>query len=409
MDKNRVVITGLGVIASSAIGKKDFFAALLDGVSGIKPVSLFETAGFKTKLAGEVKDFSPQEILGPKGLRTLDRSTKLVVSAAKLALDDGGLRVSEENTSQVGVVVGNTFGSLHSICEFDKEGIKEGPYYVNPALFPNTVINSPASQVSIKFNIRGFNTTISTGPCASLDAINYAADFLKMGRAKFVLAAGVEELCLEAYMGFYKTGCLAGSSNGAPEISCPFDKRRNGVVLGEGSAVLILEDLNSALGRKAQIFAEVLGFGMSFDPQGNTQGAGIAKAMQLALNSAQLNTQGIDCVFAQANSHPQADLIETQAIKKVFGQHAKGIYVSAVKSMLGETFSASGVLSTAAAVACLDKQMIPPTINYSQKDEACDLNYVPNQAVSAKVSRVLINAFGSGGNSSSLIIAKFNG
>ncbi len=211
MKHKKIVIAGVGVVASNGIGKDAFWQALQEGKSGIKPVSLFDTDFMKSKLAGEVRDFDAKAYLGDKGLRLLDRATKLVNVAAKLALDDASFQVTEENTDRVGVVLGTTLGSVWSISEFDKTALKEGPRYVNPALFPNTVINSPASQISIRFKIKGFNTTISTGFTSAMDALKYACDFIKMGRADAVLVGGAEELCLQTYLGFYKLRFLSGS------------------------------------------------------------------------------------------------------------------------------------------------------------------------------------------------------
>lgn len=400
MAQKRVMITGLGIISPNGIGKDAFSEAIFQGISGIRPVSLFDTDGLAAKTSGEIKDFKPEEFLGAKGLRLLDRSTKLVNSAAKLALDDAGLEISDENNQQAGVVIGNTLGSLRSIMDFDKAALEDGARYVNPGLFPNTVINSPASQISIRFNIKGFNATIATGFCAGLDAISYAADFIRFGRARQVLAGAVEEMCLQTFLGFYKGGFLAGSRG--EELSCPFDKRRNGIVFGEGSAVLILEDWESALGRKANIYAEVLGSGMSF----NKQPVGLKKAMQLALEKAGANPQDMDYICAGANSSVKGDWQETAAIKEVFSESPGRPRVSSIKSMIGESFSASGALQVAAAVCAIKRQMIPPTINYHQKDSRCDLNYVVNEALSCRVNKVLINTFGPNGCNSSLIIAK---
>jgi 3-oxoacyl-[acyl-carrier-protein] synthase II len=410
MAAKRVVITGLGIIASNGIGKAAFSDALMSGVSGIKPVTLFDTAPFKVKTAAEATGFDPKDFLGEKGHRTLDRSTKLVASATKLALDDAGVSITEENTHDAGVAIGTALGSLKSISDFDKEAIKEGPRFVNPALFPNTVINSPASQVAIKFNIKGFNSTVSTGFAASLDAINYAVDFLKLGRAKIVLAGGVEELCLQTFIGFYKTGFMAGLDS-KPEISCPFDKRRNGIILGEGATVAVLEDLESALARKAEIYAEIIGFGSAFDAyrinKFDLRGLGLRKAMRLSLEDALVAPSDIDFICASANSTPEADLIETESIKDVFASQAKDIPVSSIKSMIGECFSASGAFQVAAAVSAINKQMIPPTINYKEKDPDCDLDYVVNQPRQSRVDKVLVNAFGPNGCNSSMVVAKF--
>ncbi|MBL7151817.1 MAG: beta-ketoacyl-[acyl-carrier-protein] synthase family protein [Candidatus Omnitrophica bacterium] len=412
MPEDKIVITGLGVISSNGIGKDAFFEGVFSGTSGIKPVSLFDTSLLKVKTAGEIKDFSPQQFLGPKGLRTLDRSTKLVASAAKMALDDAGLNITEENSRQAGIAIGDTLGSISSISDFDREALTEGPRYVNPALFPNTVINSPASQVSIKFNIKGFNATLSTGFSASLDAINYAVDMLKFGKAKVVLAGGVEELCIQIFLGFYKCGFLAGSSGAAGEICCPFDKRRNGVILGEGAGILVLETLGSALKRQATIYAQVRGFGNGFDAfrinRYNPQAEGLKKSMRLALEESGISAQDIDYICSGANSSPDGDAMETAGIKDVFGQSARELKISSIKSMVGECFSAGGVLQAIAALAAIEKQMVPPTVNYQEKDPACDLNYVVNQASNCKIDNVLINAFGPSGCNSSLVISKFN-
>ncbi|MDD5355996.1 MAG: beta-ketoacyl synthase N-terminal-like domain-containing protein, partial [Candidatus Omnitrophica bacterium] len=202
-NKKRVVITGVGVVASNGMGKDEFWRNLEDGIPGIKKVSLFDTSDLKTHTAGEIENFDAAKYLGEKGLRLLDRTTRIVNVSAKFALDDANLKVDESNTDRTGVVLGTTLGSVYSISEFDKIALREGPRAVNPALFPNTVINSPASQISIRFKIKGFNTTIATGFTASLDALRYAYDFIQFNRADAVVVGGVEELCIQIYLGFY--------------------------------------------------------------------------------------------------------------------------------------------------------------------------------------------------------------
>jgi 3-oxoacyl-[acyl-carrier-protein] synthase II len=410
MDKKKIVITGVGVLASNGVGKEAFWDALEKGRSGIKEVTLFETDFMKTKLAGEIKDFDAKVYLGEKGLRLLDRSTKLVNVAAKLALDDAGFAVTPENTDDVGVVVGTTLGSVWSISEFDKTALREGPRYVNPALFPNTVINSPASQISIRFGIKGFNTTIATGFTSSLDALKYACDFIHLDRAKAVLVGGVEELCLQTYLGFYKLKFLAGAKGNGPELSCPFDKRRNGIVFGEGAALLLIEDSESAKARNAKIYAEVKSIGYAFDPfrihKYNRRGPGIREAMRLALQEAHIDKERIDYISANANSTKEADLIETEAIKDIFGDSAKKIPVSSIKSHIGETFSVSGGMQLAAGVGSLERQFIPATLNYESKDEHCDLDYVPNQSRKSRLSNLMLNCFGPSGTNNVVVLSK---
>jgi 3-oxoacyl-[acyl-carrier-protein] synthase II len=398
MDKIRVVITGIGVISPNGTGREAFGKAIFEGVSGIRPISLFETTEFKVKTAGEVTSFKPQEFLGDKGLRTLDRSTKLVASATKLAIDDSGLIIHDNNSRSAGISLGSTFGSISSISDFDREALTDGPRYVNPALFPNTVINSPASQVSIKFGIRGFNATISSGSCAGLDAIGYALDQMKLGRAGVVFSGGVEELCLQVFLGYYKSGCLAGLKG--PEICAPFDKRRNGIVLGEGACVLVLEELELALSRKARIYAEICGFGASF-------GSGrLNQAISAALEDSGISPSEIDFISSCANSAKDLDCEEAFAIKKVFGKESSRVFVSAVKSVLGESLSASAAFQVAAAAEAIERQAVYPTVNFEENDGLCDLNYVVNKAKSCKINKALITASSKSGYNSSLIISR---
>lgn len=408
----RIVITGIGVLAANGIGKDAFWSSLEKGVSGIDEVTLFDREGIKTRLAGEVKHFEAKDYLGEKGLRLLDRSTKLVNVAAKLALDDSGYQVNEENTDRTGVVLGTTLGSVWSISEFDKQALREGPRYVNPALFPNTVINSPASQVSIRFGIKGFNTTIATGFTSSLDALKYACDFIDWDRADAVLVGGVEEMCLQTYLGFYKLGFSSGSQDDGFEMSCPFDKRRNGIIFGEGSAMFLIEPLESAQARGARIYAEIKSIGYAFEPyrvnKYDKRGRSIRKAIHLALEGAELSTQDIGYICANANSTKEADVIETEAVKEVFGKVAGKVPLSAIKSMVGESFSASGAFQLAASCGVLDKGFLPATINYQEKDPFCDLDYVPNEGRRAQVSNVLISCFGASGVANCVVLSKFN-
>ena len=409
MDK-RIVITGIGVLASNAIGKDSFWQALQDGKSGIKPVTLFDTSTTRAKTAGEISDFKAETFLGEKGLRTFDRSTKLVLSAAKLALDDAGFKypLDEDLSQRTGVSLGSTLGSVWSISEFDKQGLREGPRSVNPALFPNTVINAPASQISIKFNIKGFNTTISTGFAASLDAIDYAANFIKMYDYDVVLSGGVEELCIQTFLGFHKIGHLAGSREGKSEVNCPFDKRRNGIALGEGASIIILENYEHAKNRGANIYGEILGYGSSFDPKSRNiyspKAEGAVRSITFALEDAKVNKDEIDYISASANSTLDCDVMETRAVEKVFGDKAKDIPMSSIKSMIGDTFSSSGAMSLASVVGSFIKEYLPPTINYAEKDSRCDLDYVPNTARKTRVKKALINSFTPTGCNSSLVV-----
>jgi 3-oxoacyl-[acyl-carrier-protein] synthase II len=408
----KAVVTGIGIISPIGIGKEEYWHGLLQGKTGFRTVSLFDTSALNVHSAGEITDFDPLHLLGKKGLRTLDRSTRLISAAAKLALEDAGLQITEENTHSIGVSIGTTFGSLHSIAEFDRQGLIEGPKYVNPSHFPNTVINSPASQVSIRFQIKGFNTTISTGFCAGLDAVSYAVDFIRLGRADIILAGGVEELCEETFLGFYKLGCLSGM-DGTEPLCCPFDARRNGTILSEGAAVLILEEENHARQRGKDIYATVVGCGNAFDTKAEMdfshKGIGLQQAINLALKEASLAPKQIGYIASCANSTRGLDRLETSVIKDVFGKYAYDIPVSSIKSMIGETFSASGALSLAATAGALQRGFIPPTVNYLERDPECDLAYVTQLVREKTVWNALMTASDPYGHNSAIVLQRQKG
>lgn len=410
--ERKVVVTGIGVLSPIGIGRDRYWEALAAGASGFGPITLFDTSSFHVHAGGEIQDFNPELFLGKRGLRELDRSARLLCSAARLAIDDARLRITDENSRSIGVSVGATFGSLHSISQFDRVGLIEGPRYVNPSHFPNTVLNSPASRVSIRFNIRGFNTTISTGFCSGTDALSYAADFIRLNRADAVLTGGVEELCEETFLAFHTLGYLSGNDGSEP-LSCPFDARRNGVILSEGAAVLLLENEDHAGRRGADILARVLGCGNSFDPSAggdfNHDGKGLKTAVTIALQDGRLGLEDIDYISATANSLEGLDRMETRVIKEVFGKRAYDIPVSSIKSMVGESFSASGSLSLAAAVGAIRNGFVPPTVNYRERDPECDLDYVPGTARRKDVGNVLVLAADPYGNNSAVVLGKYEG
>lgn len=410
MKEKRIVITGIGVLSSLGFAKEQFWQNLNDGKTGYHPITLFDTASLNVKVAGEISSFDSKEILGKKGLVDLDRATMLLLSAFKFAIEDAKIETSNINTIVTGISVGTTFGSINSISEFDRQSLEEGPHFVNPSRFPNTVINSPASRAAIRYGIKGPNATISTGFCAALDAIDYAINTITSKRASRMIVGSVEEMCIQTFLGFYHLGYLSGLKGGNP-LSCPFDRRRNGIIFSEGASALILEDLDSALARKVEIYAEVLGIGSSFEPfrlhKFNPNGKGQAEAIRLALRDAELKENDIDCIFANANSTKTADLIETKAIKDVF-QNPYSIPISAIKSMVGESFSASGGLSTIAAIGSITNNIIPPTINCEEHDEICDLDYVAKVSRKAKIDKVMVNSFSPNGANTVLIIGRYN-
>lgn len=406
-EENKIAITGLGVISPIGVGKQSFFQGLQDGRSGIKRVTLFDTSTIRSKLAGEISDFNPEKILDQKGLRNLDRSTTLVLAAAKLAVEDGRLEISSNNTDRLGVVIGSTMGSVCSISDFDRQALKEGPRSVNPALFPNTVINSPASQISIRLGIKGFNTTISSGFTSSFDAIEYAMNFLRLGRAQAVLVGAVEELCEQTYKGFYKIGFLSGS-RGGEEICSPFDRRRNGAIIGEGAAVFLMEPYLSARERCAQIYGLISPIESTFDPGSyhryNLRATGLIEVIKAAVEMSGKSLNDIDYISSAANSTVGGDYCEAKAIRSVCFRKRKMV-VSAVKSMLGESFSAGGAFQLASALFSIAKQCVAPTISYEVPDSRCGLDIIPTVALPMKVANVLLVSPSPMGKNSAVVVS----
>ena len=410
MGKKRIVITGVGVVAPNGIGKEAYWEALKHGKSGIKAITRFDTNQFKAKLAGEITDFKAEDHLGPKGLKTLDRTTRFLSATAKMALEDAKFEINEANTDEVGVCTGTTLSSLWAVAEFERQIIQDGPLFTDVALFPGTVANAASSYVSIRFNIQGFNTTISNGYTSGFDALQYGMDFIRFGRARAVLVGAVESMSVATFTGFSILDFLAGSKG--EEVSCPFDKRRNGIILGEAAATVLIEDADSAKKRKAHIYGEIKGNGSYFDAyktgKYQPQAKGLKESMLSAIKSSSLRPENIDYISAAANSVGQQDSLETKAIKEVFGKHAPRIPISAIKSMIGESFSASALLQLVAGIGNIRYNFIAPTINYYLSDHECDLDYVPNRARAAKLNNVLINNFGPGGNNASVILSKYN-
>ncbi|MBI4708534.1 MAG: beta-ketoacyl-[acyl-carrier-protein] synthase family protein [Candidatus Omnitrophica bacterium] len=409
MEQDKIVITGVGVIAPNGIGKENFWEALRRGKNGIKPITIFDTAPYKAKLAGEIYDFDPAAVLGPKGLRDIDRATKLLCSSAKLALDDANLVVNDSNTDKIGVCTGTTLSSLGNLTEFNRQVIKDGPLFTDVGLFPGTVINAASSHVSIRFNIQGFNSTISNGFTSSLDALKYAADFIKFGKADVILLCGVESLNLTSFCGLLKIGFLAGING--PEISCPFDRRRNGMVIGEGAAVLILESETHAKKRNANIYCEVKSatnrFSLGQSTEKKISTTDIRKCMHAAITAAGVLENEIDFISANANSTNDQDKTEALAIKETFNDTCRNIPVSSIKSMVGETYSASGALQLAAAIGNITNNFINPILNFEKSDIECSLDFVSNAARQVKLNTVLVNNFGPEGNCASAVISRY--
>ena len=354
---NRIVITGIGVVAPNGIGKEQFWENCRAGVSGIKPITLFDTSEFRCHWAGEVSDFQPEAYLGSKGLRNLDRTTLLAMAAAKLAIDDARLEITDSNRSDIGVVLGSTMGSVKSISDFDVEGLRAGPRCVNPACFPNTVINSPASHVAIRLGLKGLNSTISTGFTAGIDACGYALDMLQLERARILIAGGVEELCIQTFLGFNKLRLLSPLENA---------KGTGRTILGEGSAFLVLESEASARSRGATVYGEIVAYSSQFNPGSMRQydfaGQGLSLAIREALNVGKCLPIDVDCLSRASNGIRYVEEMEESALITVLGGRSALLETCAIKSLIGESFSAAGALQIACGIGMRSNLPIAPSV-----------------------------------------------
>jgi 3-oxoacyl-[acyl-carrier-protein] synthase II len=394
---SKVVVTAVGVISPLGAGLENFGCSLYTGKSAIAP-----SPRFPGLAAADLGDFQPQQWLGNKGIRALDRSARLLAVAAQMALSGAGLLQSPdgEGDPTLGLVCGTAFGIVHSVTAFDWSGLQDGPNYVSPLGFPNTVINSPAGHTAIKHKLRGVNSTLSAGFASGLLAIHYAAEFLRFGRAKALLAGGVEELCEESALAFRKL--QIASPTGCPR---PFAANRDGIAPGEGSALWMLELEETALARGRVPWLEISGFGSAqdahriqgFDPRGE----GAAEAMEQALTDAAIGSQNLACIVASAAGSPTGDEIEARALKHVFGARLPEIPICAPKASFGEAAGASGALSAVVAGLALQQQCLPPTTGFSGPSNGLHLS-AQSQPISGDYA--LINAFGCDGNNASLVI-----
>ena len=394
---SRVVVTGAGVLSPVGAGLEEFQRVLWSGASAIEPSTRFAGA-----VTAEFHELNVAPWLGTKGIRVLDRSAGLLCSSTQMALAGTGLAVEigEAGEPDFGLVCGTMFGSVHSITSFDWSGQTEGVTLVNPMEFPNTVINSPAGQAAIKYKLRGVNSTICCGLSSGLQAINYAAEFLRMGRARVLLAGGVEELCEESLGGFQKTGI--SSPTGKVQ---PFASGRDGTIPGEGSALWMLESEDNAIAKGRTPVIEICGFGTASDAHSiqayNVRGEGATDAIAQALENSNIGPEQIACIIASANGSRAGDEMEARALKKVFGEHLNEIPVSAPKAAFGECMGVSGALCALAGGLALQHQCAPPTAGFEGGDTGLKLSA---SAQPVRGEYALINAFGCDGNNASLVI-----
>ncbi|MCP4655635.1 MAG: beta-ketoacyl-[acyl-carrier-protein] synthase family protein [bacterium] len=407
--QRRVVVTGVGAISPLGDSPAAIHEALCEGRSGIRPIELFKTDGLPTREAGEIA-WKPRDYLGNANLRPVDRTGQLVIVAAQLALEASGWTAELRGEHEVGLVLGTMFGSVHTISAFDLRALKAGPRYAKPLDFANTVINAATGQTAIWHDLRGINSTITGGATAGLQALAYAVEMIRNGRAEVLLAGGGEELCFESFCGFSRTGMLCAPQDGTSECPVPFDARRNGFRLGEGSALLVLEEAESARRRGATILAEIRGHGSAYDcsrgsdPQPAT--AAVERAIRQALDDAGTAADAVDAVSTAANGSVRGDRHEALGIGAVFGERSGRLPVTAVKSMLGEALGASGAFQTVAMLESMRSGVLPGIRGLEALEDGIPLALAAPQNREAELRCGLVNALGHDGNACALVVER---
>ena len=405
--KRRVAVTGMGVISPLGIGIDENWAALCNGKSGIAPITKFDTNSFPIKIAGEVRDFDPQQYIGHKEVKKMDIFIHYAVAASQLALKDSGFEITEENAERVGVQVGVGLGGLPVIEKYHDIFKEKGVRKITPFFIPMLIANLASGQVSIHFGAKGPNTCVVTACATGTHAIGDAARLIQYGEADVMFAGGTESVITPLCVGGFHAAKALSTRNDDPQgASRPFDRDRDGFVIGEGCGVVILEEMDLAKKRGARIYGEVAGYALNGDAYHITatapNGEGAARCMNLALKNAGINRDEVEYINAHGTS-TGADATETQAIKTVFGDHAYKLAVSSTKSMTGHLLGAAGGVEAIFSLLALSRGVLPPTINYTTPDPECDLNYIPNQAQERKISTALSNSFGFGGTNAVLV------
>ncbi|HDP16296.1 MAG TPA: beta-ketoacyl-[acyl-carrier-protein] synthase II [Candidatus Omnitrophica bacterium] len=409
--KRRVVITGLGVIAPNGNGKRAFWDALKEGRSGIRHITRFDPTPFPTQFAGE-SDFDPARFISPKQIKRMDRTSHLAVSAAKMAVEDAELIIKDENRERIGVMIGTAMAGHGLILEQHEAYMRKGPMRIDAFTAIGSFPDAPSSQISIELGINGPSFSLATACSSASDAIGYAFNAIRNQNLDVIIMGGADTPLFAPILSAFCVLRALSKRNDAPKkASRPFDRTRDGFVLGEGAGILILEDLEHALKRKAHIYGEILGFGMTCDAYHMTKpepsGKQAIRALRQAIKDADIGPGDIDYINAHGTSTLLNDKNETSIIKEVFGASAAKVAVSSIKSMIGHLIGAAGSVELIGALMALEEGVIPPTINYENPDPECDLDYVPNKARKAEVNILLKNSFGFGGKNSALIVRKF--
>lgn len=412
-ERRRVVVTGMGIISPLGLTLDENWQALSAGKSGISAITQFDTEKFSVKIAGEVKGFDPETVVEKKEQKKMDRFIQFGLHAAKQAIEDAGLdfSTSEILKARTGSIVGVGMGGLQSIENQTEVFLNRGPSRITPFFIPMVITNMAAGQISIRYGLRGPNFAATSACASGVHALGEAARYVQNGDCDVMLAGGVESTVTPlAIAGFSSMKALSTRNDQPTAASRPFDENRDGFVLSEGGAILVLEDYEHASRRGAKIYAELSGYGASSDAYHMTNpapgGEGAALAMKLALKDSTLNSDDISYINAHGTSTPAGDGIESAAIKNVFGDHAKKLWVSSTKSMTGHALGGAGALESVYSILALKHQVAPPTINLENPSDDCDLDYVANQARDGKFNHVLNNSFGFGGTNACAIFSK---
>ncbi|MDA8173534.1 MAG: beta-ketoacyl-ACP synthase II [Nitrospiraceae bacterium] len=410
--KRRIVITGLGVVSPLGIGMEATWKGLMEGRSGVGPLTAFDCSQFPTRIAGEVKGFVPEDYIEPKEIKKTDRFSQFAVAAATMAVNDSGLVIEGPMAERVGVIVGSGMGGLPTIEHYHKIYLEKGPKRISPFFIPMLIINMASGLVSIKFGAKGPNSSAVTACASGSHSIGEAFRMIQYGDADVMIAGGTESCITPLGIGGFNAMKALSTRNDEPQkASRPFDTGRDGFIMGEGAGVMVLEEMEYAVKRGARIYAELAGFGMSGDAYHITSpapsGEGAARCMGNALRDAGARPEEVNYINAHGTSTKQGDEIETAAIKKVFGAQAYKIPVSSTKSMTGHLLGAAGGVEAAICLMSMKNSIVPPTINLDNQDPECDLDYVPHKARPLAVNCAVSNSFGFGGTNACLVFRKF--
>lgn len=410
--RRKVVVTGLGVISPVGTGKEKFWQALREGRSGIKRIEAFDPSDFDSQIAGEVRDFDVEKFLSRKEARRMDRFSQFAVCASMMAVEDAGLDVARIDRKLIGVILGSGIGGIKTFEDQHKVLLEKGPSKVSPFFIPMMIVNMGAANVAIQLGLKGPNSCVSTACEASTHALGEALRIIQLGEADWMLAVGAEaSITPISLAGFCAMKALSVRNDEPEKASRPFDRDRDGFVMAEGAAAILLEAEEVARKRGARIYAELKGYASTCDAYHITapdpEGSGAARAMLLAMRDAGIGPEEVDYINAHGTSTPLNDRMESLAIKRAFGERAYSLKISSIKSMVGHLLGAAGAVEAAATALAIYHGIVPPTINFENPDPECDLDYTPQKSVECSIRNALSNSFGFGGHNGALVFGRY--